>query len=125
MEEYYKAREEIYELLKKELVGPVEEYETIQEELPIKTYSLGILYPQGVSEYRNENPELLEDKDDDNAEENESVKLENTDRQALIGISCNIKNKINKLKIKITYAQYVCEEKKTWRRFPKEWQKEV
>lgn len=125
MEEYYKAREEIYELLKKELVGPVEEYETIQEELPIKTYSLGILYPQGVSEYRNENPELLEDKDDDNAEENESVKLENTDRQASIGISCNIKNKINKLKIKITYAQYVCEEKKTWRRFPKEWQKEV
>lgn len=125
MEEYYKAREEIYELLKKELVGPVEEYETIQEELPIKTYSLGILYPQGVSEYRNENPEILEDKDDDNAEENESVKLENTDRQALIGISCNIKNKINKLKIKITYAQYVCEEKKTWRRFPKEWQKEV
>lgn len=125
MEEYYKAREEIYELLKKELVGPVEEYETIQEELPIKTYSLGILYPQGVSKYRNDNPELLENKDDDNAEEDESVKLENTDRQSLIGISCNIKNNTDKLKIKITYAQYFCEEKQMWKRFPKEWQKEV
>lgn len=125
MEEYYKARNEIYELLKKELVGPVEEYETMKEELPIKTYSLGILYPQGVSEYRNENPELLEDKDDDNAEEDESVKLEMTDRQSLIGISCNIKNNIKKLRIKIAYAQYVREEKQIWRRFPKKWQKEV
>lgn len=125
MEEYYKAREEVYELLKKELVGPVEEYETIQEELPIKTYSLGILYPQGVSEYRNENPELLEDKDDDNAEEDEGVKLENTDRQALIGISCNVKNNINKLMIKVKYAKYIKEEKQTWRRLPREWQKEV
>ena len=27
MEEYYKARAEIYEILKKELVGPIDEYE--------------------------------------------------------------------------------------------------
>lgn len=91
MEEYYRARKEIYEILKKDLVGPVEEFETIKDELPIKTYSLGILFPQGVSEYREENPEVIEDKLDDDVEDDESVKLENTDRQSSIGISCNIK----------------------------------
>lgn len=125
MEEYYQARKEIYEILKKELVGPVEEYEEIKDELPIKTYSLGILYPQGVSEYRNENPEILEDKDDNDAEEDENVRLENTDRQASIGISCNIKNNISKIKIDVIYAQYLKEGKQTWRRVPRKWQQEV
>lgn len=125
MEEYYKARAEIYEILKKELVGPIDEYEEIKEELPIKTYSLGILYPQGVSEYRNDDPEIIEDKDDDNAEEDENINLEITDRQASIGISCNIKNNINSIRIRVEYAQYINEGKQTWRRIPKIWQQEV
>ncbi len=123
MEEYDRAREEIYELLKKELVGPVEEEEIIENELPIKTYSLGILYPQGVSQYNNETFENLENKDD--AKENDSVNIESTERQASIGISCNIKNNIEKLIIKITYAQYFKQEKGKWKRIPKEWQQEV
>ena len=101
MEEYYEARKEIYDILKKDLVGPVEPEEIIKGELPIKTYSLGILYPQGISEYRDEDPEKLEEKDDNNAEDDESVKLENVDRQSVIGISCNIKNGTNKIRVKV------------------------
>lgn len=125
MEEYYQARKEIYDILKKDLVGPVEEAETIKDELPIKTYSLGILYPQGVSEYRNEAPEMIEDKNDDNAEDDDSVKLENTDRQSSIGISCNIKNNVKNIRINVDYAIYSNEGKQIWTRIPKKWQQEV
>ena len=125
MEEYYQARKEIYDILKMDLVGPVEEFETIKDELPIKTYSLGILYPQGVSEYRAEDPEMIEDKYDDNAEDDESVKLENTDRQSSIGISCNIKNDVKNIKINVDYAIYFNEGKQMWTRIPKKWQQEV
>lgn len=125
MEEYYKARKEIYEILRKDLIGPVEENEMIKGELPISTYSLGILYPQGVSEYNHEEPELIGNKVDENTEEDENVKPENTDRQSLIGIACNIKNNVKKIMIKINYAQYQNEEKQIWRRIPKEWNAEV
>ncbi len=125
MEKYYQARKEIYDILKKDLVGPVEEFETIKDELPIKTYSLGILYPQGVSEYRNEDPEMIEDKNDDNAEDDESVKLENTDRQSSMGISCNIKNNVKNIRINVDYAIYSNEGKQIWTRIPKKWQQEA
>ena len=111
--------------MKKDLVGPVEEFETIKDELPIKTYSLGILYPQGVSEYRNEDPEMIEDKNDDNAEDDESVKLENTDRQSSMGISCNIKNNVKNIRINVDYAIYSNEGKQIWTRIPKKWQQEA
>ena len=125
MEEYYEARKEIYDILKKDLIGPVEPEEVIKGELPIKTYSLGILYPQGISEYRDEDPEKLEEKDDNNAEDDESVKLENVDRQSVIGISCNIKNGINKIYVKVEYAKYLKVEKDSWKRIPSIWQKDV
>ena len=37
MGEYFIATEAIYELFKKEIVVPVEENETLKEDLPIKT----------------------------------------------------------------------------------------
>lgn len=125
MEEYYEARKEIYDILKKDLVGPVKTDEIIQGELPIKTYSLGILYPQGISEYRNEDPEKLEEKDDDNAEDDESVKLENINKQSVIGISCNIKNGVNKINVKVNFAKYIKKEKESWERNPAIWQDDV
>ncbi len=125
MEEYYKARKEIYEILRKDLVGPVEENEIIKGELPISTYSLGILYPQGVSEYSNEESEFIGNKVDENTEEDENVKPENTDRQSLMGIACNIKSDVNKIIIKVNYAQYQREEKQIWRQIPREWKSEV
>lgn len=124
-EEYYEARKEIYEILKKDLVGPVEPDEIISGELPIKTYCLGILYPQGISEYKDEDPERLEGKDDDNVGDDENIKLENIDRQSVIGISFNIKDGIHEILVKVEYAKYEREEKNVWRRIPKSWAKIV
>lgn len=129
-EKNYEAREEIYQILKKELVGPVEDDEVLVDYMPIKSYSLGILYPQGsANQYVGEEQELLEEKDDDEAEEEESVKVENITRQSSFGISCNIKNGIEKIKVKVEYAKYQYElnenRKEQWSRLPKEWEQEI
>ena len=40
-EKNYEAREEIYQILKKELVGPVEDDEVLVDYMPIKSYMYG------------------------------------------------------------------------------------
>jgi hypothetical protein len=50
-DDYYTTEDIIEELLRKELIGPVEEDETL-EEAPLDVYSMGILWPQRtVTEY--------------------------------------------------------------------------
>lgn len=57
-DEYYKARTEITNIIKQDLLGPVTEDEKITGELPVNYYMVGKLYPQDAIKY--DNPDIVQ-----------------------------------------------------------------
>ena len=112
---YYQARETIELILEKDLVGPLEEDEVI-EEYPVVYYVTGKLYPQ---ECRLEvNHDSSEDIGD--TEEEQELRLEDGFVPASMGMSFSLTPEASAFSIKATGALYVPQEnegkKHIWKR---------
>ena len=109
-QEYYKARNEIIEIMQKDLIGPVHEDEVLIEG-PTQYYVMGKLYPRTQNESGNES-----DADDDNT--TNSGMDQNTDfydialastnvsDPSTMGITFTLKPGVKKFKVQVKYAQY-------------------
>ena len=115
LNKYEEARNTIVDILRKELIGPVEENEVVEGNRPDESYCLGILYPQGQINSEEDEVLVLQDSPDENKEkreysdseqEEEGVKLENVLKQSSMGISFNVNNNQKELKVSLNYAQY-------------------
>ena len=103
-DEYYKARNIISDILKKDLIGPVLDDEILCE-LPTNYYIMGKLYPQG---------NCSDDMDTARTPvlENEinvydaSISLSNQRDPSSIGITCTLKKGITKILVCCKYAFY-------------------
>ncbi len=127
---YDEARLQIVDILRKDLIGPVEENEIIEGNRPDETYCLGILYPQGqIQEENDEKAFVLEIKQDDNKEkgnedtetQNESVRIENMEKQSSMGVSFNVDKETKEIEGTIKYAYY--EKLKTEGKYKEKWQR--
>ncbi|WP_410495525.1 helicase-related protein [Cellulosilyticum sp. ST5] len=100
---YYEAREHLIEILKKDLIGPIEETEIIRER-PSKYYSAGILFPRGmkVGGEEEKKDELSDSKEsDDNI-----ITICNTSVPSAYGMTFTLKPEIEKIKIYVEAATY-------------------
>ena len=61
---YYDAINEIYNCLKRDLIGPVDENETLENIPPLNTYVCGILWPKKVTYEQDDEMEIIEDHED-------------------------------------------------------------
>lgn len=116
-EKYYEARDIIKDFLIKDLMGPIDAEEVINE-YPSQYYCAGILYPKDL----NIKEEDIIEKDDsfkkdelgglDNFEEPssteslEEIPIVNSYKPSSLAISTTIKPGIKNLKIHISYAKY-------------------
>ena len=105
-DKYYEARDIIEKFLVTDLIGPVEENETIDED-PYKYYSTAILCPQGSKNHVEEDGVNLDDIQD---MYDESISLCNTYNPSSMAITTTIKSNIYKLYINVTAANYIPEE---------------
>jgi hypothetical protein len=112
--EYYNARNEITNIIKQDLLGPVTEDEKITGELPVNYYLVGKLYPQDVIKY--DNPEIVQSMSEykendmeksDFAETFDEIALCNTSNPSSMGISFSVNNAIEKIKVIVSYAKYL------------------
>lgn len=115
---FYSARKIIVEILKKDLVGPVEEYEVLNE-LPTQYYVMGKLYPQNnLSEEVDEaRTPLLEAADYYDA----SISMSNQFNPSSMAITFMLKPKVERILISGGYAFYkpsVVDKKISWQREP-------
>ncbi len=110
--DYYQARDIIDEILLKDLVGPVDRDEVVAE-LPLNYYIMGKLYPQTDDIYAItdqkpgdcEKSELVLDSEIN--EYDESISLSNVRNPSAMGITCAVKNGIDKINILVSYAFYL------------------
>ena len=116
-EKYYEARNIIKDFLLKDLIGPIEIEEVINE-YPSQYYCAGIIYPKDL----NIKEEDIIEKDDsfkkdelgsiDNFEEPastesmEEIPIVNSFKPSSLAISTTIKPGVKNLKIHVTYAKY-------------------
>lgn len=113
IEKYKEARDTIVEMLKKELIGPVEENEIIENNRPDESYCLGILYPQGQLNHEEEDVVVLQIHTDKNKEYSDSeqqddgVEIQNVVKQSSMGISFNVRKEQKELRLILKYAQYI------------------
>lgn len=136
---YDEARNEIIDILRKDLIGPVQENEIVENSRPDESYCLGILYPQGQINDENEETIFFQTKTDDKKEndngdtelQEQGVKTENVQKQSSMGISFSLNEDIKEVQAHIKYAQYEQLKKEeqdgenskinrpNWRRIPK------
>lgn len=126
---YDEARQEIVKLLRKELIGPVEEKEIVEKNRPDESYCLGILYPQGQIKSE-DNEEIVlqktldENKEKDNGDTEQQdpiIKTDNIQKQSSMGISFNVHKDIKTIYAHIKYAFY--EKLKNEEKFKEKWQR--
>lgn len=137
--EYYEARDMIEDFLIKDLFGPVEENEIIEED-PLSYYALGMLSPQEMigEELETENEEL----DDVQEAYDENISLSNSYNPSSMAITTTLARNVKEIKINITSGRYDSIEKEieyttvidnegnteiktkkefTWKRIPIKW----
>lgn len=112
--EYYNARNEITNIIKQDLLGPVTEDEKITGELPVNYYLVGKLYPQDAIKY--DNPDIVQSMSEykendmeksDFTEIFDEIALCNTSNPSSMGISFSVNNDIEKIKVIVSYAKYL------------------
>lgn len=115
IEKYEEARNTIVKILRKELIGPVDEKEIIEGNRPDESYCLGILYPQGQVNSEDEDLIVLQLHPDesketreysDSEQQDDGVKIQNVEKQSSMGISFNVKVEQKELNLFLKYAQY-------------------
>lgn len=110
---YYDAVAEIYSCLKRDLVGPVEEMEVLENIEPLSTYACGILWPLRTDSLSSEADEpeeaalLAQQEDVEEVEDilvsaNDSISNANIYKPTSMGISLMLPKEANELKIRIT-----------------------
>lgn len=109
-EEYYKAREDIVNIIKMDLVGPVQENEVLIEN-PTQYYVMGKLYPRMENETEDE-------RDADEDVTTNSGMDQNTDYYdtalastnisvpSTMGVTFTLKPRVKKYFVRVEYAQY-------------------
>lgn len=102
--EYYKARDVVEDILRRDLIGPVSEDEALSES-PLSYYAAGKLYPQGMdddSELDQEGSEAdsLEDSYDS------PMVLSSQRRQASMGLTFVLAGKSPAVDVDIEFAKY-------------------
>jgi len=122
-EPYYSAVDEIYDCLRRDLVGPVEESEVLEHIEPLSTYACGILWPMRIDSSQSETEEseevLLSARQDD-AEEvedavvvsNDSIRNANIHKPTSMGVSVMLPESVSRLSITFSFAKYSHEESK-------------
>lgn len=124
---YYNAVDEIYSFLKRDLVGPVEELEVLENVEPLSTYVCGILWPLRADSPSSEgdDPEeaLMEAQLEDTEEvedvvvsADDSISNANVYKPTSMGISLMLPKEANKLTISFTGAKYTHEERQDEKR---------
>lgn len=102
-DKYYEARNLIEDFLEKDLLGPVEENEVIEEE-PLNYYTVGILYPQQTII---EQKETINDEFEDIQEAYDgNIALSNSFSPSSMAITTTLKADVNTIIININAAQY-------------------
>lgn len=124
---YYNSVDEIYSFLKRDLVGPVEEFEVLENVEPLSTYVCGILWPlraDSSSSEGDESEEALMAAQLDDSEEiedvvvsaDDSISNANVYKPTSMGISLMLPKEANKLTIFFTGAKYTHEERQDEKR---------
>ncbi|MDK2887265.1 MAG: hypothetical protein PWP72_142 [Thermoanaerobacter sp.] len=115
--EYYRARDILEELLRKDLYGPVAEDEVICDTWPDDYYICGRLFPQGtpVSGEETEKNQICDDIEGYELPMN----LCYSSRPSSMAISFTVRPGVKKLRGEASFAWYVPEEPKKWRRHAK------
>lgn len=103
-EKYYEARRTIVDFLEKDLFGPVEEDEVL-DEYPLGYYSLGILYPQNSSVDDTEDMATATPHADD--EYDEEISMSNLYYPSTMAISTTVSAETEHINIKVEAAQYL------------------
>lgn len=110
-DEYYKAREEITNIVKMDLVGPVTEKEVLIEG-PTQYYVMGKLYPRFEKEEENEPDAEVDVTTNSGMDQNTdfydcALASTNILEPSTMGITFTICPGVKKYKVNIEYAQYV------------------
>lgn len=102
--EYYKARDEIKQILKMDMIGPVI-YDEVLAEYPLQYYPMGKLYPQDSE------TDILDiarapvlESESDNYDA--TLSLSNTRNPSSMGITVTLNNGVRSIKISAYYAKY-------------------
>ena len=104
---YYEARELVTEIMRKDLLGPVEVEETLKNELPNDYYILGKLYPRGSTiKYNN----FSKSEDIGELEDEDLQGLNNGKMPSSCGITVSINSGILEVLVKVNCAKYLLEE---------------
>ena len=101
--DYYKAREEIVDIVSKDLLGPVYEEEVLNEP-PTSYYIMGKLYPKTDKDLEIDDATTctdLEDMDEDN-----SLASANMRNPRAMGITYTVKETISTVHVNLKYAFY-------------------
>ena len=110
------VRQKIIEALRKDLVGPLEENEVLDES-PMFEYLTGMLYPQVLADCLELDQELDEDVDrsqqDSNytpqpdEDDNEPMTATRFSQQSTIGMSFYLRRETKKIKVVVSWGDYV------------------
>ena len=107
--DYYNARKLVVDIMKKDLLGPVQEDEVI-EELPLDYYILGKLYPQKSFTMSNISSTS---EDIGNLDDEDIAGLDNGKNPSSFGLSISVNPGVHSIKIKVNWAKYIPETEKT------------
>lgn len=124
---YYSAVDEIYSCLKRDLVGPVEEVEVLENIEPLSTYACGILWPQRADSPATEadepeeakisaQQEDVEEVEDMVAAVDDSISRANVYKPTSMGISLMLSEESEILHISFSGAKYSHKEEQTEKR---------
>ena len=103
-EEFYQAQAVVEDILRRDLIGPVEDNEILAE-LPSQYYIMGKLYPKRQKQELEEEPSEDVDKDTD-ANESVASKQENNFNQSSMGITFVIKPDTEAIQVDVQYSLY-------------------
>lgn len=115
------VRQKIIDALRKDLVGPSEENEVLDES-PMFEYLTGMLYPKELSECPELEQEVAEDVDHDDKDSNYTPKSEDDEsepmaatkfkQQSTIGMSFYVAKSLQHLKMQVSWGEYFASKEK-------------
>lgn len=112
--EYYSARDKITQIVKEDLLGPVNENEVL-EESPVGYYLLGKIYPRNIAQIEDEDVKL--DRDEEVFHEEETIAMGNGGYPSAMGLTFAIEKETRSFDIFVSVAYYEPNEKnKKWQR---------
>ncbi len=101
--DFYSAREKIFEIVKSDLIGPVETDEVLNE-APTSYYIMGKLYPMTSTESTADDNTTSADLE--SVELDNSLATTNLKEPGAMGITFTVTSDIERVKVKLSYAFY-------------------